>query len=459
MSRAGRVAELARAGGAMKAARERERWPRERMLAHQAEALDAIVRHAAERSPFHRSRFEAALGSARVDLEALPPLSKAALGEHLGDALCEPRLRNLDLRAHLVDREPLLGEYRVMASSGSTGTPSLYVYSRSDWRGLLAMFLRYCELCRIRPRLPRLRVAAIGAPSLASMTQRCAQSMDVGLHRVLPLSVTQPLSELVDALNAFRPGVLNAYASVAALLADEQLAGRLRIAPRAVSTSSELRTAEMTARIERAFGVRPFNLYATSEGLWGVDCEHHDGIHLFEDWCVVENVDRDGRPVPDGEPGARLFVTNLFNRTLPLIRFEVSDVVVIERGRCACGRTLPRLRAVEGRLQEVLHLPGAGGASVPVHPTQFSALSADPAVREFQVVRRGHGIVLRLALRPGAAPSAANAVAGKVAARLSALGVASPAVSAELVDEIERTPAGKLRLVLDEAEDRAQAPA
>jgi phenylacetate-CoA ligase len=342
------------------------------MRKHQSSAVDALVRHVVERSPFYRARFAGLIGDGPVELAALPTLDKATLMGNLDDALCDPRLRGRDLHARLLDEDPLLGEHRVMASSGSTGTPSLYVYSRADWTGLLALFFRYGELCGIRPHLPRLRVAAIGAPSLASMTQRVSQSVDIGLHRVLRLSVTDPLPRLVEALNAFAPEALNAYPSIAGLLGDEQLSGRLRISPRIVSTSSELCTAETTERIERAFGVRPFNMYATSEGLWGVDCDHHAGIHLFDDWCVVENVDRTGRPVPDGEPGERLLVTNLFNRTLPLIRFEVSDVVAIDPRRCECGRTLPRLHAVQGRLDEVIHLPGADGEPVPVHPTQFS---------------------------------------------------------------------------------------
>jgi phenylacetate-CoA ligase len=111
---------------------------------------------------------------------------------NLDGALGDTRLRGRDVRAHLLDAEPLLDEYRVMASSGSTGTPSVYVYSRADWVGVLALFLRYNELCGIRPRVPRLRVAAVGAPSLASMTQTVAQSADVGIHRVLKLAVTDP---------------------------------------------------------------------------------------------------------------------------------------------------------------------------------------------------------------------------------------------------------------------------
>jgi phenylacetate-CoA ligase len=426
------------------------------MRKHQSSAVDALVRHVVERSPFYRARFAGLIGDGPVELAALPTLDKATLMGNLDDALCDPRLRGRDLHARLLDEDPLLGEHRVMASSGSTGTPSLYVYSRADWTGLLALFFRYGELCGIRPHLPRLRVAAIGAPSLASMTQRVSQSVDIGLHRVLRLSVTDPLPRLVEALNAFAPEALNAYPSIAGLLGDEQLSGRLRISPRIVSTSSELCTAETTERIERAFGVRPFNMYATSEGLWGVDCDHHAGIHLFDDWCVVENVDRTGRPVPDGEPGERLLVTNLFNRTLPLIRFEVSDVVAIDPRRCECGRTLPRLHAVQGRLDEVIHLPGADGDPVPVHPTQFSLIAADPAVREFQVVQRGTLIVLRLALCDDAAPSTAGRVARAVAERRGALGVERPAAETETVAAIERTAAGKLKLVV--TEQRASDP-
>ena len=92
-----------------------------------------------------------------------------------------------------------------------------------------------------------------------------------------------------------------------------------------MSTTSEPLMPGPRERLERAFGVRPFNVYGTTEGLWGCDCEQRAGVHLFEDLCIVENVDADGRAVPAGEPGTRLLVTNLFNRIQPLIRFEVGD--------------------------------------------------------------------------------------------------------------------------------------
>jgi phenylacetate-coenzyme A ligase PaaK-like adenylate-forming protein len=445
MSRRGRIREFGRALRATRAAAERERWPEERMRAHQERAFAALLQHATARSPLYRERLRGVTALADA-----PPLDKATLMANLEDALTVPALRRRDLRAQVGTPGLLDGEYRVMASSGSTGTPSLYVYDRADWTGILAQFLRYTALAGIAPRLPRLRIAAIGAPSLASMTQRVAESSAVGVHRVLRLAVSDPLPRLAEQLDAFRPDVIAGYPSVVAALAREQLAGRLRIAPRIVTTSSELRTPDMTERIRRAFGVDPFDLYGTSEGLWGAECEHHAGPHLFEDWCIVENVDAQGRPVPDGDPGARLLVTNLHNRTLPLIRFEVSDVVVLDRAPCACGRTLPRLRDVHGRLDDVLELPGRDGRPVPVHPAQFSVVPADPAVRGFQVHGRSDGVLVRLVLdADDAAGSAAQErIARAVAQALEAAGVRDPVVRTERVAAIERTAAGKLRLVV-----------
>jgi phenylacetate-coenzyme A ligase PaaK-like adenylate-forming protein len=451
MSRLQRLKDMVRAMRTMKDGRERERWTRERMVDHQSRAVDSLVRHAVEHSPFHRERLGEHVDAGPIELSALPVLDKASLMESIDDALCDPRLRGVDLRVHLGADGLLLGEHHVMASSGSTGRPSLYVYSRDDWTGILAMLLRLNEFAGIRPRLPRLRIVAIGAPTSASMTRRVGAWVDVGIHRLLRLSAADPLPRLVEELNAFRPQAINTFPSIGALLAEEQLGGRLRIAPEVVVTSSELQTPEIAERMERAFGVRPYDVFGSTEGLWGAHCEHHRGIHLFEDWCVFENVDGDGRPVPDGQAGERLLVTNLFNRTLPMIRFEISDSVAIDRTPCECGRTLPRMVSLQGRSDDVLSLPGTGSTIVAVHPTQFSPVAADPSVREFQIAQRGERVRLRLVLKSGADSSeAVGRVTHAVDERLRSLGVERASLETEIVPAIERTGAGKLRLVVIE---------
>jgi phenylacetate-CoA ligase len=152
-------------------------------------------------------------------------------------------------------------------------------------------------------------------------------------------------------------------------------------------TIAELRTPEMTRRLQEAFGVHPFDAYGCTEGLWGSECEHHQGIHLFEDSTLVENVDADGQPVAAGQPGARLLVTNLYNLVQPLLRLEVTDLVTLDPDPCRCGRILVRASAIHGRSDDVLSLAARDGGRVAVHPLQFALLTRDPQVREFQVVQ------------------------------------------------------------------------
>ncbi|HEX6652756.1 MAG TPA: hypothetical protein VF072_08435 [Thermoleophilaceae bacterium] len=437
-----RLQDFARGVRESKALSERERWPRERLERFRDERLSELARYAAGRSPFWRER----LPSGRVELSQLPVLTKAEMMERFDDLVTDRRLRRDELLEHLgqIREDTLyLGEYRVMTSSGSSGRKAVFVYDRAGWRGVLTMFLRRSDWVGLRPRLPRLRVALIGGGAPTHMSRRGAQCFDVGAHRLLSLAVTQPLDQLVRALNEFRPDFMNVYPSTAGLLADEQVAGRLRLRLSGLTTNSEPLTPGMRGRLEQAFGVRPTDFYATTEGVWGHDCPE-GSMHLFDDMCIVENVDDDFRPVPAGEVGSRLLVTNLFNRVQPLIRFEVTDLVAIEPEPCPCGRTLTRVRSLAGRTEDVLRLGG-----VAVHPLQFGVVTADPDVREFQVVQKGDALRLRVALRDGCS-GVEERLRERVRAELAELGVPRPDVSVERVDALERSAAGKLQVVVAE---------
>jgi phenylacetate-CoA ligase len=423
-----------------KAMLEIERRPRAELERLQRERLRELTAHAAARSPLWRER----IPRGDFELRDLPVLTKAELMEDFDGLITDPRLKLDALLAHL-DRldgdERYLGEYRAMTSSGSSGRKTVFVYDRGGCIGLLAMFLRRSDWVGARPRFPRLRMAVIWGASPTHMSSRGAQMLDVGVHRLLALSVTQPLGELVGRLNDYQPQHLTGYPSIVARLAEEQDAGRLRIRPEAMTTNSEPLTPALRDRVETSFGVRPTNFYATTEGLYGHDCPE-GSMHLFDDMAIVENVDDDLRPVPAGEVGSRILVTNLFNRVQPLIRFEVTDLVAVDPEPCPCGRSLLRLRSLDGRAEDVLRLGG-----VTVHPLQFSLVTADPDVREFQVVQKGDSLRLRVALREGADGAPAR-LRERLGARLEELGVRRPAVEVETVEALERSPAGKLQLVV-----------
>jgi phenylacetate-CoA ligase len=346
-----RLTVVARALRHARALAGRERWPVERREALQRERLTELVGYAARHSPYYREAladYDPAAG-----VRSLPALDKATMMERFDDLVTDRRLRRDELLAHiehLRGDELYLDRYRAMTTSGSSGRKGLFVYDEAGWTTIGGQFLYFSAIIGTRPRVPRLRLAMIGGGSPAHMTRRGAQTLDVGLHRILSLPVTAPLAELVEALNRFRPDVLNAYPSTAVLLAEEQLAGRLTLSLRTMSTSSELRTPEAAARIEEAFGVRPFDLYATTEGLWGGECERHDGLHLFEEDVIW-------LPGAGGRPVAVLPMQfSVVARDRDVVEFQVvqedARLVVLVVGRSAATGLEERVRAgLRDRLQ------------------------------------------------------------------------------------------------------------
>jgi phenylacetate-CoA ligase len=379
-------------------------------------------------------------------------LDKAQLMEHFDELVTDRRLRRDELLAWVegLERDEMFaGRYRVMTTSGSSGRKGLFVYDASGWRAIAAMFFRQSAWMGVRPRLPRrFRMAMIGGAAPSHMSRQGSATLGVGVHRFLGLPLTLPTERMVAELNRFQPEFLNVYPSVAMGLAEEQLAGRLRLSLTMMSTSSELRTPEMTERLTEAFGVRPFDLYATTEGLWGVECERHEGLHLFEDTALFENVDAEGKPVPHGEPGARLLVTFLHNLVQPIIRLEVADAVTVDPEPCACGRTLIRARAIEGRSDDVLRFPARDDGEVAVHPIEFGVVTRDRGVREFQVVQEGTGVRILVVPRRGAGGGLEGRLRDAVSRRLAELGVEEPKVVVERREELARSAGGKLQLVV-----------
>ena len=135
--------------------------------------------------------------------------------------------------------------------------------------------------------------------------------------------------------------------------------------------------------MDAAWGITPVNVYATTEvPLIASSSSDAVGLHVNEDLAVVEVVDARGRPVAPGTPGHKVLVTNLVAYAQPLIRYEVSDAVVLAEGDDPSGRPYLRIARIDGRDDDSLVLPGPGGGRVAVHPYRLRApFSSPPHVR------------------------------------------------------------------------------
>jgi phenylacetate-CoA ligase len=443
--------------------------PREELLALQKRRLVATARHAAAASPLYRELYAGIELAEDLDVRALPVVTKAMLMERFDEWVTDPRLRRSEVEAHLErvrGDELYLGSYRCMPTGGTTGRKGIFVYDRDEWRQCLTTFPRWSELTGLRPRLPRrVRLATVGATSPLHMTARFSLSIDLGLYAGCRLDARTPIRELVAALNEHRPEYFLAYASMASLLAVEQLEGRLRIAPRVVCTTSEVRTEEMTANIRTAWGVEPFDMYGTTEGMYACDCEHHQGMHVFEDLGLMEILDERGDPAPDGVPGAKLLITSFVKRTQPLLRYELSDMVALTTVPCPCGRPFARMVSLEGRSDDILCMRGTDGRSIAVHPHVLkSPMAALPELRQYKIIHDQDGLHVLVMLRDAApVDEVSRRIEQTLRSKLLDAGVADPKLDVAVVAELPREQghSAKFKLIESRAGPGAatQAPA
>ena len=433
---------------------------RDEIVARQEENLAALIRRAVASSPFHRDRLEGRVSTGRDELEALPVMRKEDLVRSLASVVTDRRLTQAALAGHAAAMrgpDPLLfGEYRVLTTGGTSGVTTYVPFDRSSWLSVLAPMIGFSLNHGFRPRLfPRRRAALITAGGPLHMTNRSSASNKSPVYAQLRLDVTAPVAELARALDRFGPDLLSGYPSVIAALAGEQLEGRLDISPRLILCGSEQLLPSARQAIREAW-TEPFDVYSTTEtgGMLGIECDAHEGLHLREETCIVEVVDEEDRPVPDGESGAALLVTSWLNRTLPLIRYRIDDPVLVSSDQCPCGRATRRILELTGRQEDILELPGPGGGVVPIHPNHFEeTIEERREVARYQVVHRVGAITVSVVERPGGGSDWPGELESALTARLRGLGADPPPVRVELVEELSRPSnvGAKLKVVRSEA--------
>ncbi len=257
------------------------------------------------------------------------------------------------------------------------------------------------------------------------------------------------MPEMVEQLNRFQPALLAPYASMGALLASEQEAGRLHIKPVLVVLSAEGLPEGEYDRIARAFDTKVRHSYAASEcPFLSYSCEH-GWLHVNSDWVMLEPVDAEYRPVPPGERSHTVLVSNLANRVQPILRYDLGDSVLERPDACPCDNPLPAIR-VQGRSSEVLTFPSPSGERVTVAPLVF-ATAADrvPGVDIFQMVQTSPtSLRVRLRAAPDTDPDHVwQAVRAEITHLLAQRELGH--ITVERADESpEQSPGGKYRTII-----------
>ncbi|MCX6106936.1 MAG: hypothetical protein NTY08_14010 [Proteobacteria bacterium] len=374
--------------------RRNQHMLRGQLHALQESKLRQLLRHVLVASPFYQRHYgQHGIRLQHVDgisIKDLPPVDKKLLMDNFDDVVCDRRLKRaaIDrfLLEPLVSGKQFLGEFTVVHTSGSTGAPGVFVYGPREVTTVAALMMTRVRRFQLQPR--RIRMMTVSAVEGRYAGVAVSQHAPVFLYASARCSVNLPLVEIAARVQAFRPEILAGYPSVLAQLAGEQKAGRLRIAPRTVITSGEPLTAAARQALQEGFGLPPIDLLASSESLvMGATCPGHEHLHLFEDFHIFEVSDADAGVVRSRDEDEQTLMTSLYNYTLPLIRYRMSDRYVLRDEPCPCGCAMTAIKQVAGRSEEYLWFDKRSGEREFIHPLSFVELYA-PGLERTRIVQK-----------------------------------------------------------------------
>nr|WP_128859964.1 phenylacetate--CoA ligase [Methanocella paludicola] len=364
-----------------------ERAPLEELQEIQERKLRQLVDTVYRSSVFYRNRFKEA-GVKPEQIKTLDDITKL------------PFTYKKDLRDNYPTNMfcvPLDQVVRFHVSSGTTGKPTVVGYTRGDvdcWTTSLARALTACGLGR-----KDIIQVSYGYGLFTGGLGLHYGAEEIGAS-VIPMGVgnTERQIELMVDLKATAIACTPSY-----LLHMNEVAKKMGIS---VKDDTSLKTAilgaepwslETRKRIETSMGIKAYDIYGTSElsGPLFTECEAQNGIHVWADHFLLEVIDKNGDPVKDGQKG-ELVVTTLSKEALPLIRYKIGDITILNNEECECGRTHPRIMRILGRADDMLIIRG-----INVFPSQIeSVLMTIPEVGEhFQIIADRKGELDDLTVR------------------------------------------------------------
>lgn len=317
---------------------EKSQWlPRKKLDALQMFRLKALLKHAYETVPYYRKVFNEAKAKPE-DIHSLEDLSKLPI-------LKKKEVRNC--AQEMTSSRYSMRELAGRRTSGSTSLP-LTVYSNREqvcyhragkFRNLKWLGIGEKELS-----------VYVGSPGIEVYPRNIPDALQLTSFEI----DSTKLGNLVENIRKMRPRHVWGFPSGLNLLTrfcEERNLDDIHF--ETIQCTGESLFANEKERMEKTFGSDIYQFYATTEArMIGGDCPEHTGIHICSETTLVEFL-KDGEPAAEGEL-ASVVVTPLFSYGMPLIRYDLDDAASRIDDSCPCGRTLPLMSYVDGRIMDIL---------------------------------------------------------------------------------------------------------
>jgi len=357
---------------------QKTQWlPREETERLQTRNLRILLKHAYESVPYYRRMFrKRRLTPDEIksvdDLVKLPVLTKVDVRKNFGDLVSRsfPRSRLIPYQ------------------SGGTGDPVAFYVTKESLSWEVAAEFRAYGWAGYRLGDPCFLIWG-SQPDLSkykSMISRFTRVFENILVADAFVMTDEVLSRYVSLLKKFNPRIIRGYAHSVYMLAKYLLKKDIDcVRPRAVITTAETLLDPKRKCIEDAFGCPVFDYYGSREvGSIAAECEEHRGYHISAENVALEFI-REGEKVATGENGV-ILVTSLRNFGMPFIRYQIGDVGRPSGDVCSCGRGLPLISSIEGRIIEFLTIYDERiGRTIPISPGVFQIALGHLPLKQYRI--------------------------------------------------------------------------
>lgn len=355
--------------------------------------------HAWDNSPFYQLYYRER-GIKRNDLNDispadLPTISKELLMENFDDVVTDSALKKKEIEDWIHHNRTGSSLYKdrfvAIQTSGTTGTLGIFVYDRSDWSAIMAALVTRVSAPSLR--LGKHKLAFYGATHGRFAGVSILHNVPGFLYTVQFNSALDSPEKAVQRLNDFQPDQLSGYSSLIGVLTRKAQSGSLTISPRKIIVSGD----PLTPQIEESIGsVWPnatiTNTYAASESVCiGARLPGQSQLSIFDDLLKVEIVDDTNQDVPADESG-QVVITNLYNRTFPIIRYRMGDIAT--RGKPEPESPFSTIQNVKGRVNDALPIMLDNGKLGTMHPIVLSEFFV-PRLQKIQFISQGSRVLIR----------------------------------------------------------------
>jgi putative adenylate-forming enzyme len=371
------------------------RWNSKDILKYQESRIRNRVRFVMTRSEFYRRYYS---GYDTSDIWNLPVTSKAVMMENLTHfntcGLGKDEILEFCLKAEKTrDFSKRLKGVNVGMSSGTSGNKGVEITGKNEENLMRAAFFARFSF----PKKQKINLAFIlRVTSPAFALNRFG-------HRLTYITQLDSIENIVKKLNEQQPNIISAPPSMLKILAREAEGGRLTVNPRRLVSYAEVLYLDVRGYLRKVFNCEVHEIYKCSEGAIAITCRY-GSLHVNEDMVAIQLLNRDGSPTTPGNPCHKLIITDLHKSTLPIIRYELNDIITISNERCRCGSHFRVIEKIQGRADDLfwgLRKTDRSRHFIYQDYISRTIISVSDQIEEFQAIQKDYEhLILRIKLYP-----------------------------------------------------------